>query len=107
MSAFSDVSDTLLDTYGTSLLFETVTIKGKFREAELARVQQYMNQDEWHLQPYIISLPSTALDSVAITNGMEITHVATGWKSVVRKVFVPYEFDEKAYVRILSVALPR
>lgn len=74
---------------GTATTVNGYTINALWQDAQLARVQLFLNENEWGIASFEVRFPAAVIDTpYSIKAGMEVTRQGLAWRGVIRDVTV-------------------
>jgi hypothetical protein len=82
-----------INSRGTDTTVNGQTIKALWQDAQIARVQLFLNENQWGTASFEVRFPAAVLAApYSLKNGMEVTRQGLSWRGVVREM-TPEESD--------------
>lgn len=116
MSFFSELAGSAIASFGEATQINSaVTLQdgatpifGVWSQAQPSRVQLFLNEKDWAMPAYDVTLPISVMDApISLAYGSEIVRLNRLWKAVVRHIETPDDGTDECYCQALVVLLPR
>lgn len=106
IGVFGQINDGCLSVYGGQVTINGIgSFNAIVNDAEVARIQQYLDENEWRYPAFQVCIETAALPY--LIEGAELVNLQTGWKSVFRRIMEPGMMGNTDLINIITVSIPR